>query len=149
MGHPARVVREAWIVGEIIPSGCTHQPLEDGVAVAADDDVLAVGAAVGVGRHDAGERRARGPADHVGAVVLGHDRLQHVEHGLVDGHVDDLAAAIRPRPLLEPEQDADDGVQRGERIADAQVRTHRRLTREAVDVPESPEALADGREPRP
>ena len=64
----------------------------DRVAVAADDDVLAIRAQVGVRRHDAGDGRSRRLAHHTLAVVLGHDSFHQIEDRLIDGHVDHLAA---------------------------------------------------------
>jgi hypothetical protein len=147
--HPSGVVGHARIVGQVLPAHGGHQALVNRVAVAADDDELAVAAPIGIGRHYARQRRARGLAYHALAGVLRHHALHHVEHRFVDGRVNDLAGVPRLFQAVDAgEQDADDGVHRGQRVAHAQVRPHRRLAGETVHVAQAAHALADGREAR-
>src|SRR5690606_16965823 len=110
------VVGHARIPGQLGPADRIHQPLVDGVAVAADDHELAIGTAVGVGRDDAGQRGPGGLAYDTGAGVFRYHALHQVEHGLVQGSVDDLAPA--GRVLAAPdyrEQDAQHAVDAGQR----------------------------------
>ena len=121
-----------------------HQALENGVAVAADDHVLAVVATIGIGRHNAGHRGARGLADHAGAVVLGHNALQQVEDGLVQGHVHHLACtALRLAALQQRQGNAQGRVQGCNRVAETDIGPHRGVAGLAIDVAKAAKTFGD------
>ena len=73
-------------------------------------DSLAVFAQIGVGGHDAGDRRARRLAHHAAAIVLRDHCFQHVVDRFGDRHVDDLALAAA-LSLDDRQQDAESGVE--------------------------------------
>ena len=122
MGHAAVVGRQPWVVGEIGAIDGAHEPAEDAVGVAADDDVAAIGTWIDVGRHDATHRRAVAFADDAGRRVLGQRRFHEIEDGLVERDIDDLsfsrALAIA---MVEREQQTEHGMQPADRVAQAQV----------------------------
>ena len=144
------VGRVARVFAELGPPDGLHQPLEDGVAVAADGDVGAVLGAVGVARGDAGEGAAGPLAHDPSHVVLRHHRLHEVEDRLVERHVDHLPLAGAPHvPGVHRREGPYDGVERGERVAEADAAPHRGPVRLAGDVSDASHRLADVREPGP
>ena len=101
-----------------------------------------VPAGIGVGGHDPGQGGAGGLAHQARPVVLRDDRLEHVEDRLVDGDVHELTGARFPA-LHQSEEDPERGVEAGQGVAEAQVGPHGSLPREAVQVAEPADALAD------
>ncbi|KAG1461626.1 hypothetical protein G6F57_014102 [Rhizopus arrhizus] len=133
--------------------------MEDGVAVARDDDVLAVAGGVGIGRHDARQRAAGAFTHHAGHVVFGNQAFHHVEDGLVQGHVHHLAlpglaglarlavpAAARGVAVAQRHHGADHAMQRGQRITDGNAHAHGGAVRLAAQVAQAAHGFADGAE---
>src|SRR5690606_4708039 len=138
----AVVVGEARVLGQVGPADQVHQALVDAVAVAGDQHVGAIAAAVGIGRRDAGQGAAGRLAYMAEGIVFRDQAFHHGEHRFVQGHVDDLTLATA-LALLQGEQDADDAVQGGPRIPDAHADAHRRLPRIAGEVAQTAHGFAD------
>src|SRR5690606_6858574 len=83
----AVVARQLRVVGQVVAADGAHQAVEDGVAVARDDHVLAVARGVGIGWHDAGQGATGAFAHHAGHVVFGHQAFHQVEYRLVQRHI--------------------------------------------------------------
>ena len=149
MRHAAVVGRQSCILGEIGAFDGAHEPAEDAVGIAADDDVAAIGTGIHVGRHDAAHRRAVALANHAGRRVLGQRRLHQVEDRLVQRDVDHLSfAGPLAVAMVECEQQPEHRVQSADRVAQAQVGARGRAVREAVDVAQSAHALRPRRQTR-
>ena len=73
--YAAGIFGQRGIVAKVVPADRLHEPLEDAVAVACDE-YHRIGAAVGVGRSDAGQSRTRGLANDAECAVLGDQALQ-------------------------------------------------------------------------
>ena len=126
----SRVVGKRRVVRQILPPDHLHQALEDAVGVGPDHDMLGVARQIGVGRHDAGQVAPGALARFPEKVVLRQRPFHHVEHRLVQRHIDHLApartaAAVRVA-VVQSHHHADHPMQGGERVSDRQVRTHRR-----------------------
>ena len=68
------------------------------LGVGADHDQLAIRAAVGIRRHDAGYGRTRWFAHDAGTVELRDHGFEQVEDGFEDGDINDLAFAVALTP---------------------------------------------------
>src|SRR5262245_25553148 len=111
MCDASRVIRQAWVGRQVWPPSGAHQALKDRVAIAADDDVRAILAAIRIGGHDTSEGRARRLAHHACPIVLWHHRFEYIKDRLINGHIYYLAVALcRLLALNEGQQDAQHGV---------------------------------------
>jgi hypothetical protein len=89
------------------------------------DQRIAVAAGIGIARRDARQRAAGGAANGAESAVFGQQAFHAVEHRFVQRDVDELAAAAA-LAFVQRQQDADDAVQRRQRVADADADAHRR-----------------------
>ena len=143
MHDASSVIGQAWVSGHLRSASRAHQALKDRIAIAPDNDVLAVTAAIRIRRHNPGERRARWLAHHASPVVFRHHGFEHIKDGLVNRHVDHLTNPLHWLMALNiGQQDAEHRVQPCQRIAQAQVGTHRGRTGEPVEIPETTNAFA-------
>ncbi len=118
--HAAGVVGQCRVGAQVGAADRRHQALEDAVAVAGDQHVAAVAAAVGVGRRDAGQRaagRARAPRRR---------RCTRASRLSMQLNTASYSATSMTWPcapltcaVLQRHQDADHAVQRRQRVADA------------------------------
>jgi hypothetical protein len=118
-------VREVGIVAQIEAADRLHQAAENAVAVAGDEDVVAVVAAIGVGGRDAGQRAAGGFPHRAERIVFRQQAFHDVEHRLVEGDVHDLSFAVVLVAMAQRHHKADHAVQGGERVADGNPDAHR------------------------
>ena len=58
VNDPTLVVLQFRVVRHVLAASLSHQALEDGITVAANHDVFAVGAEISIGWHNAGDRGA-------------------------------------------------------------------------------------------
>jgi hypothetical protein len=136
------VIGQAWISGHLRSASRAHQALKDRIAIATDNDVLAVTATIRIRRHNPGERRARRLAHHAGAVIFRHHGLQHIKDGFVNRHVDDLTNPLRWLMALNiGQQDTQHRVQTCQGIAQAQIGAYWWRTGEPVDMPKATNAF--------
>ncbi len=80
MPDPPVVVLKLGVAGQIHATDPFHQAPEDTVAIARDQRVLAVIAAVGIARSDARQTAASRLADSIEYRILGNQAFHHVEH---------------------------------------------------------------------
>jgi len=114
---------------------------EDGVLVRRDQH-HAIRGPVDVRRRDVRQDRAGALADVARLVVLGHERLHHVEHRLVDRRVDHLAAAGLVA-VVQGGEGADAGERGCQRVTDRDAHPRRRRRGVAHDVAQATHRLAD------
>ena len=144
--HARRVLGQRIIFREIDAPDGPHETPEVGGVVRADDDIAPIGRRVGVGRNNAGDRRARRTADDDAVREVGYDGLENGEDGLEDRYVHHLPDPIAT-PRLECQEDAERGLHAGERVAQREVCAHRLLSRHAGQMSKTPECLANRRIP--
>jgi hypothetical protein len=101
---------------------------------------------VGVGRRDAGHDVAGALAHEAEHVELGHQRLHHREHRLVERHIHHLARTAVHFLVAQRHQRAERAPQRGDRVADRDPGLHRRAVGKAGHVAQPAHRLADGAE---
>src|SRR5690606_32261289 len=157
----AVVARQLRVVGQVVAADGAHQAVEDGVAIARDDHVLAVARSVGIGWHDAGQRPAGAFAHDAGHVVLGHQAFHQVEYRLVQRHIHHLAlprhavgarlavpAAAGGVAMAQGHHGADDRMQRGDGVAYRDAYPHRGAVGVARNVAQAAHGFGNGAESR-
>ena len=139
---PSLVRRELLIGGEVVAPDDPEEGLEQAGRVRGDADERSAGARIRV-RRSRVVRDVPGPlADGAEVGVLREDALQHREEGLGQRDVDDLAPP-RGRAFMQGDQCADHGVQRGDRVAEAQADPAGCAIRLAGDVAQAAGRLGD------
>ena len=148
--HAAVVARQLRVARHVDAAHGQHQALEDGVAVAGDDDVFAVARRVGIRGDDAGQGTACALAHHARLVIFGHQRLHQVEHGFVQGHVDHLPFAVlasaRHVAVAQGHHGADHAMQCRHGVADRHAHAHGRAVGKAGHIAQAAHRFADGAE---
>lgn len=124
------------------PAVLSHQlgqTPEYAVLIRADDDPFGVGGRVHVGRRDAGQNRAGGPADDAELLELRERRLHVYPHRLVQRHVNHLAlrGAAGAIPRVQGQKRADECLRRSERVTERYPDPHRRTAGLAGEIPEA------------
>ena len=115
---PGPVGGVAGVVGQLGAAHGPGQAAEHHVVVGGDEDHLAVGGGVHVGRGDVGQHRPGALPDVAGGGVLGDQRLHHGQDRLIDGRVDHLAPP-GPLPVVQGGERAQAGEDGGQGVADA------------------------------
>ncbi|OIQ63369.1 hypothetical protein GALL_550900 [mine drainage metagenome] len=141
-GHPSGVAGQCRILTQIIAANGVHQAFENAVAVACHQGVAAVLAPVSVARCDTRQSAAARATHFTESAVFGQQAFHAVEHRLVQSHINDLPLT-RTLALMQRQQDADDTVQRGQRVADADTHTHRHPTRFGAQVAQAAHGFGD------
>src|SRR5439155_5159620 len=140
------VARQFRILPQIVAADRVHQSLVDTVGVAADHDAFAIARRVSVRWDDVGEPCTDAVANLAEEIVVRQHALHHVEHRLVERDVDHLPFATMGVAVTQRHQRPDHPVQRGERIADADIHAHWRSVGKTSDVTHAAHRFADGSE---
>src|SRR5690554_4952874 len=135
-------MRKSRVVSEIGASDYLHEAFKDAVTITGDQHVIAIAGTVGVRRRDAWQGTATGLTALAAGIVLRQQALHHGKNRFIQGDIDHLALAAAA-PLLECQQSANHGIQRGERVADADADPYRRLPRMTGQVTQTTHGLAN------
>ena len=123
---PAIIVGEARVVADVVSAHHVHQAFEDAVAVAADQHVSAIAAEICIGGRNSRQGAAARLTHITEVIVFGNQALHHSKNRFVQSDVDALAPAAVLIAMMQSQQNADNRIQRRNRVADADASAHRR-----------------------